>query len=725
VAAAVALLVVSVIGLTASTVLILREQGETAAALTQAQVNLQTAEEQRERAEANFQKARDAVDSMLTEAAEKLADVPQMEQVRRALLEDALEFYQGFLDERGDDPDVQSEAGRAYRRVGDIRRMLGEINAAEQAYRQSIEVLEEVVADFPQAPDGAGELARSYIAHAAVFSPGIHLGHTPMAEAGDSIGRAIALLEKLTTEYPNVPEYTALLATSYSTDVDSRERKAANNRKAIALWESLVTTQPEVPDYQAGLAFSLKYLGDALLYSQQWDEGEACYDRFLAISEKLVRDHPARRSYREALTYAYHNQGWTRVMVPGRLAGAEEAYDRALTLCRELQNDYPGIPKYRLWLAHFHGDFAQVLTANRRVTEAETERARQFALEEALFADFPDESTYPCEISNSHNATGDGLEKGGRGEAALVEFRRALEVILTAIERFPTNEEVQGMLSRCLYHLAHAIMWEKANATEQELREVVERIEWMATNFSEEYETSDMQLPGHLLNAYACLAATLLESGQTHDAHAWFRRAAELHANLSPPQHSGFQDCLNLGFLLFEAGLHAEAKQVFGEDLTILEARCSEAQGPAAPAVQLCGYLVRCPDPEFQDLKRAAGLARHAVHLEPQEGWCWSNLARVHLRLGDWQAAVDAQEKSFELDGNSDTAGLFRLALARWRLGQKDESRRLFEEAVTEIPAVHRGNRHLMRALFRLEQEAARLLGIEHGDAGRPEPGAD
>ena len=60
---------------------------------------------QRDRAEANYQKARDAVDKLLTEVGQvSLKDVPQMEPVRRRLLESALQYYQGFLQQQGDVP---------------------------------------------------------------------------------------------------------------------------------------------------------------------------------------------------------------------------------------------------------------------------------------------------------------------------------------------------------------------------------------------------------------------------------------------------------------------------------------------------------------------------------------------------------------------------------------------------------------------------------------------
>src|SRR5262249_8578561 len=80
--------------------------------LLQARAERDEKEKARQQVEANFQKARSAVDRMFTRAASDLAHVPKSEQVRRALLMDALEFYQGFLKERDADPSVRHEAAR-------------------------------------------------------------------------------------------------------------------------------------------------------------------------------------------------------------------------------------------------------------------------------------------------------------------------------------------------------------------------------------------------------------------------------------------------------------------------------------------------------------------------------------------------------------------------------------------------------------------------------------
>ncbi|HEX5269035.1 MAG TPA: protein kinase, partial [Gemmataceae bacterium] len=101
------------------------------------------ARREHQRAADNFRLARSAVEELLTRVAQvKLAHTPQMERVRRDLLEKALHFYEEFAGrEPGDDVELRRCSARALVRVGDIRAMLGDAAAAEDAYRPAIDRL--------------------------------------------------------------------------------------------------------------------------------------------------------------------------------------------------------------------------------------------------------------------------------------------------------------------------------------------------------------------------------------------------------------------------------------------------------------------------------------------------------------------------------------------------------------------------------------------------------
>jgi serine/threonine-protein kinase len=107
----VGLFVVVLVGSLVSAVSIAQKQRQTATALGQAQ------EKQR--------LARQAVDEMYLQVAEKwLADQAQLTEVQQEFLRKALQFYEQFAREEGDEPEVRWDTAKAYDRVARIQQKL-------------------------------------------------------------------------------------------------------------------------------------------------------------------------------------------------------------------------------------------------------------------------------------------------------------------------------------------------------------------------------------------------------------------------------------------------------------------------------------------------------------------------------------------------------------------------------------------------------------------------
>src|SRR5262249_52990610 len=114
------------------------------------QEELEQKKKEHARAESNFRRALAAVDSLLLEVGEKtLAEEPHLEHIRRRLLEKALQFFEEFLKEKGDDAGVRFEAALASRRVGAIRDTLGQHDEADQDFLRGIALLEKLIDESP------------------------------------------------------------------------------------------------------------------------------------------------------------------------------------------------------------------------------------------------------------------------------------------------------------------------------------------------------------------------------------------------------------------------------------------------------------------------------------------------------------------------------------------------------------------------------------------------
>jgi tetratricopeptide (TPR) repeat protein len=211
---------------------------------------------QRQQAEVNFQQARHAVDELLAQAAEKeAAQDPQTEAVRQKLLEEALQFYQAVLQEKGGDPLTRSKAAQVYLRLAEQYLKKEDLAKAEEANRQAVALLEKLATDDPNVPEYQRDLAGSYALQGKLLQTARRA-----AEAEQAYRRALALAEKLVRGYPAVPDYRLLLARG-ANDLGTLQHgngkvpeAEATYRRAIALLEKLTTDFPNVPAYRQALA---------------------------------------------------------------------------------------------------------------------------------------------------------------------------------------------------------------------------------------------------------------------------------------------------------------------------------------------------------------------------------------------------------------------------------------------------------------------------------------
>jgi serine/threonine protein kinase len=142
VASAVGMLGLLAVGFAASTVLIAREKANTEAAyhrLTEEQARTRAAYEAEAR---NFQQARRILDFFAQVSAEDLADKPDVQEVRRKLLQAALDYYQTFIEQCPDDPSTRKELARSHLRVANLLNEMGAPAEALAALQEAHRILE-------------------------------------------------------------------------------------------------------------------------------------------------------------------------------------------------------------------------------------------------------------------------------------------------------------------------------------------------------------------------------------------------------------------------------------------------------------------------------------------------------------------------------------------------------------------------------------------------------
>jgi tetratricopeptide (TPR) repeat protein len=125
----------------------------------------------------------------------------------------------------------------------------------------------------------------------------------------------------------------------------------------------------------------------------------------------------------------------------------------------------------------------------------------------------------------------------------------------------------------------------------------------------------------------------------------------------------------------------------------------------------LAWHLATIADPTFRDEKWALELAMEAVRLAPNDGDFWNTLGVAYYRVGNWKEAIVTLEKAMELSHGGDPGDWLFLAMAQWRLDNKDKARNWYDKAVAWMD---KNQNHPTADFLRLyRSEAAELLGVK------------
>ena len=388
---AVVMLVFAVAFLAQSNFRIAREQEQTRQALAEV-------EKHREQAEANFHKAQKAVDLMLIEVSENpLFDAPQLTPVRRLVLEKALMYYQGFLEEKGDNPAVRFETAKAYARVGAIYNRLGQPGPAEDMSRSGLELLEKLLAEFP------AETRYRHAMAETCLELGMHLRADlgRPAEGERYLRRALDLMRMLTAEFPADTKYRNELAVCCHGlgyllwNVDRSTEAEEHFRQALVEWDKLGSDS--VSGTVLGRAQTQNSLGLLLRTSGRLAEAEQAHRAALALVSGPQFPSGVEFQYRCELARSHSQLGSVLARQQQRLSEAEAAIRQAIALRAVLVEEVPGSRELCQELALTHLNLGRVFETSNRASLAER------AYRDALWQQEKIEAKYPVHPDSWHH----------------------------------------------------------------------------------------------------------------------------------------------------------------------------------------------------------------------------------------------------------------------------------------------------------------------------------
>jgi Flp pilus assembly protein TadD len=113
-------------------------------------------------------------------------------------------------------------------------------------------------------------------------------------------------------------------------------------------------------------------------------------------------------------------------------------------------------------------------------------------------------------------------------------------------------------------------------------------------------------------------------------------------------------------------------------------------------------------------------LARKAIELNSPSPLPWTLLGHAEYLTGDFSQAVSDLQKSMAVSDQDNTPNLFFLAMAHWKLGEKELARQDYQQAVSWMMQHHQDTPEFLR--FRAETE--KLMGISTSNPSTTAPSA-
>ncbi|MBI3467744.1 MAG: tetratricopeptide repeat protein, partial [Planctomycetes bacterium] len=548
---------VGVATLAISAVLLWHEQGRTEAArrdavanLKQAQANLALAQrnerratENEQRADANYQKARDVVDKMLTRVGTEMVKIPIKEQVRRDVLQEALDFYKTSLNAVGTDAAARAETALACARMGGTYYQLRDLGNSEEAARKAIALQETLVDEFPSQPKYWADLAEFY------WGLWVTLGELGRwkSESGERdrvISRATDICERLVAEFPNEAQYQRRLVFFYT---QLASEKAATEQAQIYrnVLERLAKLKSQFPredsrgidktgqSYPVPFPFddmreieSIAQRGLANLLNKgqvgasrddSRQESQERIRRALALLRELAREHPddwAQRAYLVDCTVDL--AAWLASVQ--RHEDAEAAYREAIALHNQIREDFT-LPYLTNQLAGIYGGLGRLLRSTGRKDEAHQRFADALKLRTKLVHEAPRQAEFRIALVKLLQDQAGLATELGRADEAETYYRECIEVaaqLAAEFSHFWYRNQVFNSYAEM------RVLLRSKNSPEQ-LRERIKAKDESAAKFADK----PIELV-HLAQEHLGLAEKLKELGQYEEAIAEARQAVRL-----------------------------------------------------------------------------------------------------------------------------------------------------------------------------------------------------
>jgi serine/threonine-protein kinase len=428
-----------------------------------ARSNHQLSDANRQLSDAN-RETRQAVDEFFTEVSENpqlLKKEPGTQELRKALLQRAREYYERFLARWGDDPSVRVETGAACHRLAWVLHELAPGPPARQMYERARTIRGQLASQAPADMTRLRDLATTENDFGALL---VELGHT--ADALVLLESARAGREKVVAAHSDRPQDARVLAQTLTNigyvhhALGQLADGLAASRAAVAILERLVRDHPADADGAFELGCALNNTAMMEWASSQAPAAFATVGKARAVHGKLAAEHPSRSEFARELAKSINNQA-NMLAAANRLEDARRQYEQAREIQERLARDNPDAVEYLEAVASTYNNLGALLTKLGNLPESVAAFRRALELQEELARKHSDVPTYTLAVARAYNNLGVVNRKRGEPAKALADLERARaleEKLVGDNPKIAEQAEYAELAAATFVNLGHALL---------------------------------------------------------------------------------------------------------------------------------------------------------------------------------------------------------------------------------------------------------------------------
>jgi serine/threonine protein kinase len=556
------------------------------------------AENEHQAAEKSFREAKKTVDDFFRRVSrEKLLQLPGSRALRKELLQQALAYYQHFLEERGNDPALEADVALTQKYMGEIINEIGSKTDALASYERARTLFEKLVGENKHDPPIQTQLLLD-LALVHISIGGLHKEMRHMPQALQSYRQARTIYEDLAVKEPHneisldgLAGIYVHIANVFQEDGSAPMAEIMDlYQKAAETFQKLVDQFPEVHSYSYRLATTYYNMALLCYHNLRYEESITFYEQAKERLEKVVEAYGQEAVYRNALARVCNNLGVAQFQL-GRRSQALSAWEQARDLIEKMAAENPEVTDYKDSLAGTYTSLAMLYESLNRKDEGLAAYQQAVTLLEEIVAKNPLVPEFQYHLACNHLNLGSLQSRVAHPDQAVASYDAAGKIADELVEKYPDLPLYRHLQTRILINMG--ILADHTGKREEALHSYeTARIIIQDKLLRKDPENPDWK--GDLAMTWGNTGETLRAQGRLEEALKAYQRAAVLlrEAVEKAPGVVTFKElCFtntgNLARILSELGKVTEAIATVRDLRRILPAH-PQNYYQMASAVSLC-----------------------------------------------------------------------------------------------------------------------------------------